>query len=397
MKSILSFFILITTSLSWALPTIDPNKRTVCAMTINSDEEREVFREQIAKDTAHYNQLVELTEFGDKDWLQQACKSGIRCDQLVISAHFTDVFGGTSDVDNVRRSVKLDDLERMGCQNTCEGILDHPYEVFLLGCNTLATKAPDTRTPDEYLNHLIEEKVSRPRAELITEARYGRTGDDNRSRVERVFRGQQKMLYGFTGRGPSGATIEDMLRDYFKKVPLRRSLTRVEAMRSMGHIEAMNSVLAESLNMTLFDQCAAGEDGERDRKICSIRNSKLSVDRRLAIMEDALTDEDWIKYIPTFNNFFRQNPVDKMTPAQKALLAQMARNDVIGRQARNLAVNSKYQAVRAEWEYFNRSIGFTRPLEPIAPRKADPIGDIIDGLDKKKPSHRLDHILDGIR
>jgi hypothetical protein len=353
------------------MPKLDPQKRTVCAMTMNSDEEREVFRTQIEKDSKNFNPLVELTDFGGADWFQKACRSGIKCDQVLISGHFTDRFGGTTA--GVKRILKLDDLEKAGCQNTCEGILDHPYEVFLLGCNTLATKAPDNRTPDVYLSHLLEEGMTRKRAELITEARYGKTGDDNRSRFERAFRGQKKMLYGFTARGPSGATVEPMLKEYFSKTSLRAGLTRAQAMRSVGHVEAMNAILSQSLNRTAFDQCAAGEDGEKDRRICAILNSKTSVDKRLAVMEDALTDDDWIKYVPTINNFFRANPPEKMTPSQKETLKELSQNEVLGRQVRNLAKTSRFPAVKEEWEFFGKSIGF------ITGSRLD---GILDGLTK---------------
>ena len=376
-------FLLLLSFPTWAMPRLDPNKRTVCAITLNSDEEREIFRQEINKDAANYNPLIELTEFGGGDWFQQACKSGIRCDQLVISGHFTDRFSGNHD--GVSRVLKLDDMERMGCQNTCEGILDHPYEVYLLGCNTLATKAPDNRTPELYLAHLLEEGVPEARAQLITEARYGKTGDDNKSRLERAFRGETKMLYGFTARGPSGATIDRMLKDYFRKTPLRKSLSRAQAVRSMKQVDSMNVLLAQSLNLTAFDQCVAGDDNERDRRICALRNPNLTIERRLSILEDSLTDEDWIKYVPTINNFFRQNPPAKMTPAQRKALSEIADNKVIGRQARNLASTSKLPAVKTEWEFFITSMGFS-----AAPKKSsDPIGDIIEEKLSPKPTGRI--------
>jgi hypothetical protein len=384
MKYFTPALIVLFISTSWAIPTLDPNKRTVCAMTLNSDEEREIFRQEIEKDRTNYNPLVELTDFGEADWFQKACKSGIRCDQVLISGHFTDRFSGINE--GVKRNLKLDDMERMGCQNTCEGILDHPYEVFLLGCNTLATKAPDNRTPEAYLGHLLEDGVPASRAQLITEARYGRTGDDNKSRIERAFRGQKKMLYGFTARGPSGATIDRMLRDYFQKTPLRKSLNRAQAMRTLGHIESMNTQLAQSLNMTAFDQCVAGDDGEKDRRICALRNANLSIDKRLSVIEDALTADDWIKYIPTINNFFRQNPPDLMTTSQKQMLASIAGNQVIGRQAKNLARTSTLPAVKVEWEFFMASVGFTLVKRSIS---IDPIGEIIEQKLSPKPSGRI--------
>ena len=378
------FFLIISLS-AWATPTLDPNKYTVCAMTLNSSEEREVFRQQVARDPSHFNPIVELTEYGGADWFQNACRSGIRCDQLLISGHFTDGFGGTSG--GVRRSLRLDDMERMGCQNTCDGILDHPYEVFLLGCNTLATKEADNRTPEVYINHLVEDGVSQSRAELIAEARYGTMGESNKSRVVRAFRGERKVLYGFDARGPSGATIEGMLRDYFSKTSLRAGLRRAETMRTTATVEAMNAVLADSLGNTAFDQCEAGRDNDRTQKICSLRNPNISIDRRLAVIEEALQGDDWFRYVPAINRFFRQNPPAQMTPAQKRTISSFASNDVIGRQARYLARNSR-PAVRAEWNFFADVINFRAPTV----ESRDPIGEIIRDIDKgnsPRPTGRL--------
>lgn len=377
MKSVTPVLFFFFSLSAWALPALDPDKYTVCTMTMNSSNEREVFREQVRRDPAHFNPIVELTDFSGSDWFQAACRSGVRCDQLVISGHFTDGFGGTSDDDGVRRSLRLDDMERMGCQNTCDGILDHPYEVFLLGCNTLATKAADNRTPEVYLNTLVEDGVPRSRAELIVEARYGTMGESNRSRIQRAFRGQKKMLYGFDARGPSGATIEDMLRDYFSLSSLRAGLRRAENARTVATVHAMNTLLAESLELTAFEQCEAGRDTDRDSKICALRNPQLSIDRRLAVIEEALQGDDWFRYVPAINRFFRQNPPAQMTPAQKRTIASLASNDVIGRQARSLAQTAA-PAVRAEWNFFANTIGFlARPALPL--RENDPIGDIIGG------------------
>lgn len=395
MKSVTSFLILFFSLSAWALPTLDPNKFTVCSMTLNSSEEREVFRRQVARDPAHFNPMVELTELGDSaDWFREACRSGVQCDQVIISGHFTDGFGGTSE--GIRRSLKLDDMERMGCQNTCDGILDHPYEVFLLGCNTLATKADDDRTPEVYLNHLLEDGVPKSRAELIVEARYGTMGESNKTRIERAFRGQRKMLYGFNARGPSGATIEDMLKEYFAKTSLRSGLKKAQAARLTATVEAVNTILADSLDRTAFDQCEAGSDNDRDKKMCALRNPNLSLDRRLAIIEEALQGDDWFRYVPAINRFFRQNPPGEMTPAQRRTIASLASNNVIGRQVRNLA-RSSAPAVRAEWNFFADTIGFVSGSQSAPARSRDPIGDIIERTPSQRPKKsRLDGILDGI-
>jgi hypothetical protein len=60
-------------------------RKTVCTITVNSADEREVFRRNLPADQYDF---VELVERGRPDWLASACRKGVRCDALVISGHF---------------------------------------------------------------------------------------------------------------------------------------------------------------------------------------------------------------------------------------------------------------------------------------------------------------------
>jgi hypothetical protein len=381
LKNLLLLIVSLMPVLSWAIPQLDPKKSTVCSMTLNSDDEREIFRKQIEKDTKTYNPMVELTDFGGSDWYEKACSSGIKCDQLLISSHFSDTFSGTSN--GVRRSLSLKKIEKAGCEHSCDGILNNPVEVYLMGCNTVATKAPDSRTPDAYLKHLIEDGIPQARAQLITENRYGKMGDDNKSRMARAFRGKDKILYGFTARGPSGTTVTPLLNDFFTKTTLGANLKKAQNTRLKREVAEVNEELKESLKVTAFDQCSAGKDSEKDRRICKLLHSKISVDDKLSILEDALTDDQWIKYVPTINGFFKEHPVATLTATQKTFVKGLGSNKVIGRQAKNLQAESKYQAVKDEWGFFIKNLGFDDGTETSAPpKKKDVIGDIIKSLPK---------------
>ena len=59
--------------------------RTVCTITVNSSDEKEMFRQRLPADQY---QFVEVVERGRPDWLASACRQGVRCDMLVISGHF---------------------------------------------------------------------------------------------------------------------------------------------------------------------------------------------------------------------------------------------------------------------------------------------------------------------
>ncbi len=61
------------------------DKKTVCTITVNSPDEKEAFRRSLPPDKF---QFVELVERGRPDWLESACRQGIRCDVLVVSGHY---------------------------------------------------------------------------------------------------------------------------------------------------------------------------------------------------------------------------------------------------------------------------------------------------------------------
>ena len=81
-------------SCSWSYPFVagcgaeaNAAKRTVCTVTVNSPDEKKVFRQWLPEDDYRF---VELVERGRPDWLASACRQGVRCDLLVISGRFDE-------------------------------------------------------------------------------------------------------------------------------------------------------------------------------------------------------------------------------------------------------------------------------------------------------------------
>lgn len=56
---------------------LDPRKQTVCALTLNSEEEKNLFRDRLGEKDFNY---IELTnrEGEQDDWFMNACRSGVR-------------------------------------------------------------------------------------------------------------------------------------------------------------------------------------------------------------------------------------------------------------------------------------------------------------------------------
>ena len=159
-----------TASTSWA-------KKTVCSMTLNSDQEINLFKNSFSKDQWNF---VELTDYKNKDsssaddttWFTNACKAKVSCDVLVISGHFGGTFFGASGL-----RLPMETLEKNTCNTDCSGIINNPKEVFLFGCNTLSSKAKDRRSPEEYFNVLLADGFTLQQAEQVVAYRYSLLGD----------------------------------------------------------------------------------------------------------------------------------------------------------------------------------------------------------------------------
>ena len=159
-------------------------KKTVCTITVNSSDEREAFRRFLPKDKYDF---VELVEKGRPDWLRSSCEKGIHCDALVISGHFNAGETFYSDKIDNGDFLKVDELERASCSNSCPGVFAHLKEVYLFGCESLNPDA--TKYSSSY-------------------------GESGRERMRRLF-ANVPSIYGFSGAAPVGATAAALLAKYF--------------------------------------------------------------------------------------------------------------------------------------------------------------------------------------
>jgi len=113
-------------------------KKTVCTVTVNSADEKEAFRKALGP--GQYD-FVELVEHGRPDWLESACRRGVRCDVLVISGHYDGGNEFFSDRTEAREYLPVDELERVSCNGSCPGLFSQLKEVHLFGCNSLNPQA----------------------------------------------------------------------------------------------------------------------------------------------------------------------------------------------------------------------------------------------------------------
>lgn len=191
-------------------------KYQVCSITINSSDEIETFREFLPASDFQFVELLPAKINKEKDhsshWFDMACEKNYRCDILVISGHFGGTFFGESGY-----ALPTELLEEKTCQNNCPGILSNVKEIFLFGCNTLASKKKDSRTYTEYLKVLLDDGMARETAERVVAARYSPLETPFYARMNFIFSGSDT-IYGFDQLSPLGKHIRRPLRKYFQSI-----------------------------------------------------------------------------------------------------------------------------------------------------------------------------------
>lgn len=177
----LALFVLIA---SW--PCLVMGKYQVCSITINSSDEIEVFKKRLGTRDFEFVELVPLsveTRPNNVHWFTNACNKGYKCDVLVVSGHFGGLFFGEKN----NYILPVDIMEKQSCSKSCTGVLSGLKEVFLFGCNTLAGKNSDNRTPEQYLQVLLEHHMARDMAETVVAARYLPFGLSFQEQMQLVF------------------------------------------------------------------------------------------------------------------------------------------------------------------------------------------------------------------
>lgn len=300
--------------------TTPASKTTVCSITINSSDEIEMFKASLPAATTNFVELTKLTDDkleGDREaeettdepqdsgksaWLRKACQQKIKCDVLVISGHFGGSFFGSSGLD-----LSMETLEELSCDKGCDGILQNPKEVFLMGCNTLAGKKQDHRSPEEYRRVLRQDGFSAEQAEQVVAFRYSPLGDAFSDRMRRVFRGAPR-IYGFDSVGPSGKNVRGLLGNYFKSLK-GTNYYLPENLRKLD--EATNGKLATALKVTAFAQESGAKEMQREQiPTCYLNNSKVPFNAKLHWITNSLRSEKSFAYLPAINDWLSRLTVD---------------------------------------------------------------------------------------
>ncbi len=185
--------------------------RTVCAITINSSDEKEAFERHLPREQFR---VVELVQRGRQDWFDAACRSGVRCDALIISGHFDDGSEFYADQSDFRDFLTVPQLQQAACSASCSGLFAQLREVYLFGCKTLGTE-PRQVAAAEVRRSLQRAGRSPEEAERIASQLSERYGQSNRDRIRYIFK-DVPVIYGFSGQAPLGRYAGPLVERYFR-------------------------------------------------------------------------------------------------------------------------------------------------------------------------------------
>jgi hypothetical protein len=339
----------------------------VCVFSFHGPDEIQVFKDRLpAEDfdvidlSPHQLPVATLTPPRPDDrapagrWLFDLCRPDLRCDVVVYSAEFAGSFFGA-----YGKALTLSDMEEASCQPRCDGLFHQPLEVFLLGCNTLATKAEDTRTPAQYLQVLLDHGFDRATAERVVGIRYGPLGPSFRESLRRIFMGVPR-LYGFSSVAPSGERTAPLLERYFDaKGDYRRYLEQAD--RDSGR----NAELLAAFRGTDLVQdtgLAPAEPAAADRDlICRLYDEDETVADRLRIIVQLMAREDFLAFVPTIQLFIDRHPPGQLAGEERELFEEIRRSDAARDELLRLVRELDVSALQLELAHFARHLGWLSP------------------------------------
>jgi hypothetical protein len=330
------------------------DKKTVCTITVNSPDEKEIFRRSLPQDDF---QFVELVERGRPDWLASACRKDVRCDLLLISGHFDDGTEFYSDRLDARESLPVDEMERASCSDSCPGLFSQLKEVYLFGCNTLQAQ-PLRSASAEIARSLIRSGHSPADAEMLSRQLNERHGESNRDRMRQIFK-DVPVIYGFSSKAPLGRTAAPMLDRYFQS----------GASGEIGSGRASPRLLSlfapSSMTVATGSSDSDPHAGFR-QDVCHFSDDRLSAAQKLGFVHQLLNREmaevrmflDHIeKYAASLSETERQ------APAVARALGEIARDEAARTRYLDFVRDADQPAIRARMIGLAANLGWLSPAE----------------------------------
>lgn len=370
-----------------ASATSADERLTVCSITINSDDEIATFRKTLPESRFDFVELTDPLETtpadGEPAWLERACRSGIRCDVMVVSGHFANTYAGsygTTFAGESGLSVSLEDFERRSCNRSCPGLFADPLEVFLFGCRTLADSLVADPLPADDVDLLARHQVSPEAAQrIVEEVRYRGESTSNHARMEFVFAGVPR-IYGFGDAAPVGKSVAPGVARYLRGrgdyadylAKLRHS--REQSERSLPD-RALERAIGPS-TLTATRGLAPNEPAyQQTARSCFLDDEQNPVLARLEHMSSLVQEPGFPAHLRAMESFFRRHDTAALGDAERAALERIRAHGPARVVMRELVERLENPVLRFEALIVARSIGWITEDERIALQ-----GDVVRSL-----------------
>ena len=343
-------------------------KRTVCTITVNSPDEKEMFRQRLPEDKYEF---VELVERGRPDWLATACRQHIRCDLLIISGHFDGSTEFYSDQVAASEFLPVAEMERASCSDSCPGLFSQLKEVYLFGCNTLNTDAVKS-TSSEVGRSLVRDGHSQAGANRIARTLDKRHGESSRDRMRRIFV-NVPVIYGFSSVAPLGPTAATLLGRYLRSPSTAEVGGGRADPRLLAHFAAESMVAVSGLSQS--DPHAAYR-----RDVCQFMDDRPSPAGRLRFVHSLLQRD--MAEIRMFlerieGHFASLTDSERQDPAVSTALGEIARDDAARDQFLRFAEDADQPQIRARMIRLAGALGWLSPPDQRA-ELVRMIGDLLE-------------------
>jgi hypothetical protein len=361
--SVLLAAALVTAAPAVAVPPEAPVR--VCFLSLNEPDELDVFRSHLDAQRFAFTDLgavaAHLPVGGERGaapepWLLNACRPDLTCDLVIISGEFAGRFFGRRGF-----SLSLQELEEASCDPRCAGLFHRPREVFLLACNTLASKDADSRTPEDYLRVLLEHGFDRAAAERVVAVRYGPLGPRFRESLRRIFAGVPR-IYGFSSVAPLARYTAPMLEHYLRTLPDYRTALAVPAADGQRNRALLGAFAGTALIQSDGMSAAQSEANQHDQ-ICTLYDEERSVVDRLRVAYGLLLRPDALAFVPTVQVFLARHPPSGYGNSERSVLTEIEALDATRTAVLDLVPRLQASALQLELAHFAALVGWLQPVE----------------------------------
>jgi hypothetical protein len=258
-------------------------KRTVCTITVNSANEKDMFKERLP---ASRYRFVELVERGRADWLESACRHGVQCDLLVISGHFDGDNNGNnvfySDQLAAGEFLPVAEMERVSCSESCPGLFSQLKEVYLFGCNTLNADTTGNAS-SEVARSLVRAGHSPADARKVSQALQQIHAESSRDRMRRIF-ANVPVIYGFSSVAPLGPQAASLLGRWLQPSALADVGNGRVSPRLLGAFSGESMISVSGLS-------ESDPRAQHRREVCQFIDDRLTPADKLVFIHGLLRRE----------------------------------------------------------------------------------------------------------